>query len=131
MRCKPVTDENGLSLLGGKWKGGPLQLVFSRLGLIAVLILVQAFFLFSLWRWLGETMAKFAFGGSTLFVLIVFLLLIGGKADPTSKISWLVLIGTFPIFGTLFYAWTQTELGHREVKKRVISVIAESRKSIS
>ena len=76
-------------------------------------------------------MAKFAFGGSTFFVLVVFLLLIGGKADPTSKISWLILIGTFPIFGTLFYAWTQTELGHREVKKRVISVIAESRKSIS
>lgn len=130
MKCTPVVNENGMSLLSKKWKGGFFHIIFSRLGLIILLLLVQAMFLITLWAWLGETMSKVAYGGSTIFVIIVFLMLLNGNSDPTAKISWLILIGTIPLFGSMFYAWTKTEVGHRKVKKRLHSLIAESTHAI-
>lgn len=127
MNNEPIIDENGMSLLGRKWKGGIGHVIFSRLGLIILLFAIQALFLVALWLWLGETISRLVYGGTALFEIIVFLWLINGQSDPTAKISWLILIGTFPLFGTMFYAWTKTKIGHRKVKKRLTNLVDESR----
>jgi len=117
MELKPDTERTGLTLLK-KGKKGLVHLLFSRLGLIIVLLLLQLLVMFGVFHWFEEIIPYF-YGGTALFSALVVLYLINTRLDPTAKITWLIVIMLLPVFGVLLFLWTQSEMGHRVVKRRL------------
>lgn len=127
MRMEDVGSE-GLKLLK-KGQKGIIHAVFSRMGLIIVLLLLQILLLFGLFRRFAELMPQYL-GGTILFSGIIVLCLLNSRIDPSAKITWLVLIMLLPVFGTLFLLFTQSEFGHRVLKARMKQLISETKNSI-
>lgn len=124
MESKSETERTGLTLLK-KGKKGLVHILFSRLGLIVVLLLLQVLVLFSVFQWFEEIIPYF-YGGTALFSALVVLYLINSRQDPTAKITWLVVIMLLPVFGLLLFLWTESEFGHRVVKRRLDQLGRES-----
>lgn len=110
-------------------KKGIFSTIFSRLGIILVLFLLQLFLLFSLFRWF-ESFLPEIYGGTFLFSLLMVLYLLNSRLDPTGKITWLIIIMLLPIFGALFYLYTQRDIGHRTLKSRTSKSVEETKDKI-
>ncbi len=110
-------SEEGLRLVK-QGKKGLIHILFSRVGIMLVLIVLQALLLFSLFQSFAEFLPHIL-GGTALFTFGMALYLINSRMDPSAKISWLIVILIVPVFGALFFWYTQSEVGHRAVKKRV------------
>ena len=111
------TKENaGLSLLK-KGQKGIVRLLFSRMGLILALLLVQVLFLLSIFLWFREFLPHI-YGGSILFTLVMVLYLLNSSIDPSAKLTWLAVILLLPVFGSLLFLYIQSDVGHRTLKKR-------------
>ena len=121
-------DDNGLNLLK-KGHKGLLRLVFSRLGLVAVLLILQVLLQFSLYRWFNSFVPHF-YIFTVVFTVGMVLYLLNSRIDPTAKITWLVVIMLAPLLGAVLLAFTQSDLGHRALKKRLDGIIAQTRELI-
>jgi len=114
----------GMRLLKTGQKG-LLRVIFSRLGLITALLLLQFALMFYVF-YLLDGVAPYYTGVSIVIVLLVGLRLLNSESDPTTKITWLVIIGVLPVFGSLLYFYTELEIGHRALSARVQHCIDES-----
>ena len=121
-------DSNGLSLLK-KGKKGLIHAVFSRLGLILVLLFLQIRLLLSAFQWFADFLPHIL-GGTVLFTVIMVLYLLNSAMDPTAKITWLIVIMLLPVFGALLFWYTQSDIGHRAVKARIGQLTEQTRDSI-
>ncbi len=119
------TEREGLHLLK-KGRNGILRMVFSRMGVILLLLLFQVLLLLGLFQWFGEFLPH-VLGGTALFIAGMVLYLLNSDIDPTAKITWLILIMLIPVFGALLFWYTQSEIGHRAVKKRLEEILSETR----
>ena len=122
------TESTGLSLLK-KGRKGLVHAVFSRLGLILLLLALQIFLVFSIFYWF-ESFLPHVFGVVVLFTTVMSLYLLNSGIDPTAKITWLVVILLFQPFGALLYVYTQSDIGHRALKFRLSQLIDQTRGSI-
>ena len=116
MLSEEITN-TGLSLIE-KGKKGVLHALFSRLGIIILLMLVQLLALAGAFFWFEVTLPVLI-GSSTVFTVCMVLYLLNSQMDPSAKITWLVTIMLLPVFGSLFYWYTQSEWGHRTLKSRL------------
>ena len=112
-----MEEEGGLHLLK-KGQKGLRYALFSRVGIMFLLLLLQVMFLFGIFRWFDNFLPHLL-GGALLFNVCMVLYLINSPIDPTAKITWLIVIMLFPVFGALLFWYTQSEVGHRAVKKRL------------
>ena len=101
-----------------KGKKNIVRLLFSRKMLLAVSLLLQAAILFGLYFWFEDNIPIFL-GGSTLFTVIVILILVNSSMDPSAKITWLFVIFLLPVFGCALYVWSQSEWGRRTLQALV------------
>ncbi len=120
--------EKGLYLLK-KGQKGIVHAVFSRFGLILLLFVAQVFILFSIFQWFEEFLPHI-FGGTVLFTFIMVVGLLNSRINPTAKITWLIAIMLMPVFGVLLFGYTQSNVGHRALKKRINQIIKETREEI-
>ena len=116
MHSKEIAD-NGLTLLK-KGKQGLVHALFGRVGLLILCMLIQGVLLFGLFFWFEDNLPLYL-GGSALFTVAILLYLVNSPMDPSAKITWLVIIMILPVFGCIFYLWTQSEWGHRTLKALV------------
>ncbi len=121
-------DENGLSLLK-KGKKSLVHMVFSRMGLILTLLLIQVLFLLGMFQWFKDFLPHIL-GGTTLFTVGMVLYLLNSRIDPSAKITWLVVIMLLPVFGALLFWYTQSDIGHRALKFRLNQLISQTKNSI-
>lgn len=121
-------DNMGLRLLKNS-KRGLLRTVFSRVGLMSIMIITQFFVLFSVFYWFEDVLPHYMLLVS-VFTLGMLLYLINSGMDATSKITWLVLISVVPVFGSFLLWYTRRDVGHQALRRRVDSVIAETRELI-
>lgn len=119
-----ANNSGGLSLLKRGQKG-LIHALFSRLGLILVLLALQVGVLLSVFLWFRDLLPHY-FGGTVLFSACMVVYLINTRLDPTAKITWLIVIMLLPVFGCLLFCFTQSEIGHRAVKRRVDQLIHQS-----
>ncbi|MCI9613203.1 MAG: cardiolipin synthase [Eubacterium sp.] len=103
--------------------------MFSRFGLILFLLFIQVRFLFDIFLWF-EDFLPHVMGGSVLFTFLMVVYLLNSSLNPTAKITWLIVIMLLPVFGVLLFLYTQSNIGHRALKKWVNDVIAESKSCI-
>ena len=124
-----VQDEEQLSLLS-KRKKGLLRMVFSRIGMMAVLILLQIAVFLSLYRWFAEYFRWFA-AAQALFSIGMVFYLFNCDMDATAKLTWLNLIMLVPVPATIMLWFTQNEIGHRSVNHILKERIKESRELLT
>lgn len=126
----PTQPENpGLRLLK-KGQKGLIHAVFSRLGLIVLLFLLQLVLLFAIFQRF-EKFLPHIYGVVVLFIAGMVLWLINNRMDATAKVSWLMLIMLFPVFGALLYGYTQSNLGNRAVRARVNQLLGLTEDAIT
>ncbi len=118
----------GLTLLK-KGQKGIIHAVFSRFGLILLLLTAQIFILFGIFGWFEEFLPHI-FGGTILLTFVMVIYLLNSRINPTAKITWLIVIMLLPVFGVLLYLYTQSDIGHRALKARVNQIIMGTKESI-
>jgi len=121
-------DNPGLTLIE-KGQRGLIHVVFSRLGIIVLLLLFQFFLVFAAFNWLS------AFLPHILTVVVSFsalmaLYLLNTDTDASAKITWLLVILLLPVFGALLYCYTRSDLGMRILKKRLKFLMDSTQSSI-
>lgn len=109
-----------------KGRRGLFHALFSRLGLIVLLFLVQLFLLCGLFLWFAEFIPHF-FGGTILFNAVMIIYLLNSRLDPSAKLTWLLFISVMPVFGALMLLYTKSDIGHRFLKKRTQALLDEGR----
>lgn len=87
-----------------------LRVVFSRIGIIAVLIILQFLLLYYTFSYLV---------GWSIVSVIMLIYLLNSNHNPSVKLTWTAIVALLPIFGTLLYWFIQLDLGHRVIKKNL------------
>lgn len=118
----------GLILLK-KGQKGIIHAIFSRFGLMLLLLVVQILILFSIFQWF-EDFLPHILGGTALFTVVMVVYLLNSKINPTAKITWLIAIMLLPVFGVLLFLYTQSNIGHRALKKRVNDMVTDTKEQI-
>ncbi|MDE7312587.1 MAG: cardiolipin synthase [Eubacterium sp.] len=119
----------GLRLIK-KGQKGVSHAIFSRFGLILLLLFIQVQVLFEVFQWF-EDFLPHVMGGRVLFTFAMVVYLLNSSLNPTAKITWLIVIMLLPVFGVLLFLYTQSNIGHRALKKWVNDVIAGSKSCIA
>ena len=112
-----------------KGQKGIIHAVFSRFGLMLILLVVQFLMLFSIFQWFEEFLPHIL-GGTALFTVVMVIYLLNSRINPTAKITWLIAIMLVPVFGVLLFAYTQSDIGHRALKVRMNQIIAGTKESV-
>lgn len=118
----------GLTLLKRGQKG-IIHAIFSRFGLMLLLLLLQFLFLFSIFYWF-EGLLPHVYGGTILFSFVMVIYLLNSGINSTAKVTWLIVIMLLPVFGLLLFLFTQSDIGHRALKMRVNDIIADTKERI-
>ena len=122
-------EENvGLSLLK-KGQKGIIHAIFSRMGIILLLLVFQTLILLNIFE-VFESFLPHIFGGTAAFIVVMTLYLLNTNMDPTAKITWLAIIMFMPIFGILLFLYTQNNPGNKMLKKRLNTLISRTKESI-
>ena len=98
-----------------------LRVIFSRFMFIALMIVLQLAILVMLYLIFEEYVAHINVIMS-IFSILMVIYLYNARMDSTSKLTWMMLIGLFPVPGALFLGFTKMDLGSRSLKKRLLSV---------
>ncbi len=122
---KNKNENRGMRLLKNG-RRGISRIIFSRMGIISLLFLLQAALLVSAFVWLEEALHVYI-GSTAVITVIAVLFLLNREADPTSKITWLVIFMLMPVLGIILYFYTVTELGHRALGANISSVLEKSK----
>ena len=119
-------NNNEVLSLIPKRKKGLLRIVFSRIGLVALLLIAEFSILFSFYYWFSEYFKWFALV-QAMFSVGMVLYLFNSTMDASAKLTWLFLIMLFPVPATIMLWYTQMDVGHRLTKQRVSELIKQSR----
>ena len=122
------TDANEIRLIKYH-KKGLLRLIFSRLGLIIVLLAFQIAIFVTLMLWLAAGFKYYTILMGVFTTIMVFYLY-NCDMDSSAKLTWMIIIAIFPIPGALFLAFTQVEIGHRALKRRMLFIMSATRNSL-
>lgn len=105
---------------------GILRFLFSRVGMVLILILLELGIILSAYRWFAEYFQWFqAF--QIVFTIVMVLYLFNSGMDYSAKLTWLSLIMLFPVPASIFLWFTQTDIGHRAEKARITELITETK----
>ncbi|MFC5631929.1 MULTISPECIES: cardiolipin synthase [Streptococcus] len=101
-----------------KGQKGFWRLVFSRVWIMGFFIILQFLLLLTTFQWLEDY--------ETLFQMISFVLVFGAvlylfnsQMEATAKMTWLLLIMPFPIFGSAMLFYSKADIGYRGLKRRI------------
>ena len=104
-----------------KSKKSIIRTIFSRLGVILLLLLLQFMLLFSVFRWFASFIPHYL-GSAMVFNILMAIVIINSHSDATTKVTWLIVVMVLPVFGALLYLYTRGDIGHRALKKRAGAV---------
>lgn len=124
-----IQESGGLKLLK-KGRKGLFRLLFSRMGMIILLLLLQLGLLVVMQLYFLDFMPHYYLIAG-VFCTGMVLYLINSGIDPTSKLTWLVVIMLMPAFGALLLLYTRSDIGHRLLRDRFIWLSCSTREQLS
>lgn len=123
-------SEQETLLLIEKKKKGLMRIVFSRVGMMAILMLIQVLSILSIYIWFSEYFKIFA-TVQGVFIVVMFIYLITCDMDASAKLTWLFLMMMFPISVSILFWFSRQDFGHRYAIDRLSQMIRESREVIT
>ena len=112
------------------FKKGIISMVFSRFGIVLVLLALQILVLLGLFLKFSQ-LAPHYYIISAVFYTLVSTAIVNSDHDASSKITWLTIMAFLPIFGALLYIYTTVDIGHRILKKRVTHILKNTKNKIT
>lgn len=106
-------------------KKGLFRIVFSRMGIILFLLLIQFGIFFMVPGYLGDY-TKYMYGIMTVLGVVVVIYIINEKGNPAFKMTWILFVVGFPFVGTLFYIFTKIQPETRFMKQRYSALKIEA-----
>ena len=113
-----MENEENVVRLAKPVKKGLLRLVFSRFGLIALLILIQIAIMVAAYGFFREQLPVLTVL-QTIFTIGMIIYLFNCSMDSSAKLTWMLIIAVVPLVGTAFLLFTQSNFGHRMEKEMV------------
>ena len=126
MKDKVRVFEDGSIRLLKKGQSGLVHAIFSRFGLILILLLLQALALFSLLRWFGGLLPHYL-GGTLLVTAAMMVYLLNQDMDNSVRITWLVVTALAPVLGVPLFWYTKADIGHRVLRERLMELEGQTR----
>ena len=121
-------DHTQIRLLTKK-RTGLLHLLFSRIPIIAALVIVQIAILLTAYWWLEQYLPYFTII-QELFAIVMIFYLFNCRMDYSAKLTWLMLLAISPIPGAIFLFFSQRNVGHRTLTTRVSNLIHDTKKKL-
>ncbi len=129
MKDKVRNIENSGMRLIKKGRMGLVRAIFSRFGLMLLLLLMQVGLLFSIFRWFGQLVPHY-FGSSILLTVGMTLYLLNCDMDNSVKITWLVVIAVLPVVGVPLFFYVKSNVGHNLLQKRLLELESKTREQL-
>ena len=129
MRSKVRVFEDGGIRLLRKGQKGLIHAIFSRFGLVLVLLVLQFGALFSLMRWFSDLLSHYL-GGTLLVTAAMMVYLLNQDMNNSVRIPWLVVTALAPVLGVLLFCYTKEDVGHRMLKKRLLELEGQTRSQL-
>lgn len=101
-----------------RFVGYAFKIVFSRTLIVFLMILMQALFILSSIRWLGSYM-PYIWELINLLGALLILYIINRDEPSEFKISWIIPICAFPVFGALIYIFVISNAGGIGLKTKM------------
>lgn len=101
-----------------KSKLGFFKGIFSRATLIAILFILQIFFIYQSFLWMEQYRYWLTIVES-IFAVAMVLYLVNSEMDALSRVTWLILIMVAPLFGSILLIYTKFDIGYRDLKHRL------------
>ena len=130
MRSKVRVFEDGGIRLLRKGQKGLIHAIFSRFGLVLVLLVLQFGALFSLMRWFSNLLPHYL-GGTLLVTAVMMVYLLNQDMNNSVRIPWLVVTALAPVLGVLLFCYTKEDVGHRVLKKRLLELEGQTRSQLA
>ena len=110
-------------------KKGLLRLIFSRFGLIALLLVLQIAILIAAYGYFTKALPILIIL-MRLFSLVMVIYLFNCSMDSSAKLTWMLIIAVLPLAGTVFLLFTQSNVGHRMERKLVENQINDTKEML-
>ena len=110
-------------------KKGLLHLIFSRFFVIILLIALQLGMYISFYGWLDSLLPVFSVL-KIIFTAVVIIYLFNSSMNFSGKLTWMFLIAILPVTGAIFFFFTQMNVGHRKITRRVGAMIRQTQNAI-
>ena len=123
------SDNNAGIRLLKKGRHGLLRAIFSRAGLLLILMLLQILLFVVVFGRLRSYLPHYVTIGA-VFSAVMALYLLNSRHDNSTKITWIVVIMLLPVVGALFYLYTRSDIGHRLLRDRFARLSDATRDSI-
>ena len=130
MKSKVRVFEDGSIRLLRKGQKGLIHAIFSRFGLVLVLLVLQFGALFSLMRWFSNLLPHYL-GGTLLVTAAMMVYLLNQDMNNSVRIPWLVVTALAPVLGVLLFCYTKEDVGHRMLKKRLLELEGQTRSQLA
>ena len=126
---RALQDNPDIICLLKKKKKGLLRIVFSRFGISAVLLLLQvAFFLLMLTTDVGDM--DYVTILLAIFTVFMFIHLFKSNMSSSAKLTWLFLMGLFPIPASILLWYTEKDAGHMKIRQKMQNLIDTTKEAL-
>lgn len=102
-----------------------LRIVFGRTTFVVLFLLIQVAVLLLGISWL-EDYTLYFYGASVILSAVVLIYIISADESSIIKLSWVVPILVFPVFGVLFYLFVKLQVGTKLIGLRLQVTAAET-----
>lgn len=119
-----LSEENVLRLEKGK--RGVLNIIFGRTGIFLAMFALQFFMFYSLYQWMEQYVSYF-YLLNTVLTVCAGIHILNRAGGSSVKLTWMIVVMTMPVFGTVMYIWFQMDIGHRLLHRRLEEIIAKTR----
>ena len=123
---KNISGNENVVSLAKPVKKGIAKILFSRIFLIAILLVLQIGILVAAYIWFYDKVHILLYV-QWVFTFVMIIYLFNCKMDSSAKLTWMLLIAFLPLVGALLLLWTQSNLGHRKEIRCMQKQIGDTR----
>ncbi len=102
----------------GTAKKGLFRVVFSRTGIILLLILMQMGTFVATTFYL-EAFSTYIYGAMMILRVVVIIYIINAEGNPAFKMTWILFVIAFPLIGTIFFVYVKFQPGTQFMRQRL------------
>ncbi len=106
-------------------KKGLFRIIFSRTGIILLLILVQLIWFLRIPFYLGEY-SRYMYGVMLILEVVVVIYIINSEDNPAFKMTWMLFVVMLPLMGAFFYIFVKTQMENNHIKDRLSKLKLET-----